>query len=85
MSYQTKDLRLMGGVPGQQIFLYRTDDAKATVAASGYFNDAVEEYNLSVGDIIHVVYAQATARKLTSFVVAAVTSGVATVTETDLA
>jgi hypothetical protein len=52
MSYDSTTLRLMGGVPGQQLFLYRTADAVGTVTASGYFNNAIAEYNLSTGDMI---------------------------------
>jgi len=55
MSFDSTTMRLMGGVPGQQLFLYRTADAIATVSASGYFNNAVEEYNLASGDIILAV------------------------------
>jgi hypothetical protein len=55
MSYDLNTMRLMGGVPGQQLFLYRTADAGATVAAAGYFTPAVEEYNLSSGDVILAV------------------------------
>lgn len=52
MTYATEDMRLMGGVPGQQLFLYRTADSAATVTANDYFNQAVTEYNLDTGDII---------------------------------
>jgi hypothetical protein len=52
MAYTSEDMRLMGGVPGQQLFIYRSEDEIATVVASGYFDDAVEDYNLDTGDII---------------------------------
>lgn len=52
MGYKSEDMRLMGGVPGQQLFLYRSTDAIADVAASGYFNTATHEYNLETGDVI---------------------------------
>lgn len=52
MAYESKDMRLMGGVPGQQLFLYRTTDAVAAVTGSGYFDKAAEEYNLETGDVI---------------------------------
>jgi len=55
MSYDSSTMRLMGGVPGQQLFLYRTPDASGTVDASGYFNSAVAEYTLSSGDLILAV------------------------------
>jgi hypothetical protein len=50
--YISEDMRLMGGVPGQQLFVYRSDDTAATVTAAGYFDQAVEDYNLDTGDII---------------------------------
>lgn len=52
MAYISEDMRLMGGVPGQQLFIYRTEDDAAEVVASGYFDDAVEDYNLDTGDIV---------------------------------
>ncbi|MDP2848348.1 MAG: hypothetical protein Q8O35_09160 [Humidesulfovibrio sp.] len=55
MTYDSTTMRLMGGVPGQQLFLYRTADAVAAVSASGYFNNAIAEYNLSSGDMILTV------------------------------
>ncbi len=50
--YNSEDMRLMGGVPGQQLFIYRSDDDVATIADADYFNDAVEDYNLDTGDIV---------------------------------
>ncbi|OIN99474.1 MAG: hypothetical protein AUJ49_11000 [Desulfovibrionaceae bacterium CG1_02_65_16] len=55
MAYDSSTMRLLGGVPGQQLFLYRTADAIGAVSAGDYFNAAVEEYNLSSGDIILAV------------------------------
>lgn len=52
MSYKSEDMRLFGGVPGQQLFLYRTEDAAAAVGAAGYFSAAVEEYHLETGDVV---------------------------------
>lgn len=52
MAYNCENMRLMGGVPGQQLFLYRTEDDAATATAEGYFDLAVEQYNLSSGDIV---------------------------------
>ena len=52
MAYISEDMRLMGGVPGQQLFIYRTEDDAAEVVASGYFDEAVEDYNLDTGDIV---------------------------------
>ena len=53
--YDSSTMRLLGGVPGQQLFLYRSADSINSIAASGYFNSAVAEYNLSTGDMILVV------------------------------
>ncbi|WP_319469522.1 hypothetical protein [uncultured Pseudodesulfovibrio sp.] len=52
MAYASEDMRLMGGVPGQQLFIYRTSDDVSAVIASGYFDKAAEEYNLDTGDIV---------------------------------
>jgi len=56
MSFDSTTMRLMGGVPGQQLFLYQSADAKATVIASGYFNSAIGDYNMSTSDMILTVY-----------------------------
>jgi hypothetical protein len=77
MSFDSTTMRLMGGVPGQQLFLYRTADAVGTVSASGYFNNAVEEYNLSSGDIILLVTGFGTLSVLDALV-ASVSGGTAT-------
>ncbi len=52
MAYDPTTMRLLGGVPGQQLFLYRTADAANVVSAGGYFNDALAQYNLEGGDVI---------------------------------
>jgi hypothetical protein len=52
MAYNSEEMRLMGGVPGQQLFLYRTKDAVASVTGSGYFDEAAVDYTLDTGDII---------------------------------
>ncbi len=77
MAYTKETLRLMGGVPGQQLFLYRTADAIGAVDDSGYFNDAVDQYNLSTGDVILAVTGYGTANVLDGLV-ATVTEGVVT-------
>ena len=55
MAYTKATLFRVDGTPGQQLFLYRTADAITTVDDSGYFDDAVSDYNLSTGDMILVV------------------------------
>ncbi|MGE4553688.1 MAG: hypothetical protein AB7D57_11285 [Desulfovibrionaceae bacterium] len=77
MSYTSQNLRLIGGVPGQQLFLYRSADAVGTVGASGYFNQAVEHYNLSTGDIVLTVTGFGATCVLDALVVT-VSSGTAT-------
>jgi hypothetical protein len=69
VSYDASTMRLMGGVPGQQLFLYRTPDAIGTVDDNGYFNSAVEEYNLSSGDMILAVTSFGGAQALDALVV----------------
>ena len=84
MAYTTSTMRLMGGVPGQQMFLYRTADALTTVVASGYFDDAYGHYNASTGDVVWVVYAFGGTQKLCGFVLTN-TSGTITTTKMDVA
>lgn len=62
MAYESSKMRLMGGVPGQQLFLYRSEDDAAQVAASGYLDQAVEEYHLCDGDIVIAVTGEAGSR-----------------------
>lgn len=55
MAYDATSMRLIdGGVKGQQLFRYKTTDLISTVVASGYFDDAVDDYNLETGDAIIV-------------------------------
>ena len=78
MAYTSEDMRLMGGVPGQQLFIYRSEDLIATVVASGYFDQAVEDYNLDTGDII-VACTGADMAAAVDLMVATNTAGVVTV------
>ena len=80
MTYDASSMRLMGGVPGQQLFLYRSADAIGLVDDSGYFSKAIEEYNLGAGDIILAVTSASTAPAL-SALVATVSGGVASTTK----
>lgn len=52
MAYTSEDMRLMGGVPGQQLFIYRSEDDILAICGANYFDAAVEDYNLDTGDII---------------------------------
>jgi len=76
--YTSEDMRLMGGVPGQQLFIYRSDDAIETIVASEYFNNAVEDYNLDSGDII-IACSGATMADAINLLVATNTAGAVTV------
>ncbi|QJB56203.1 hypothetical protein [Pseudodesulfovibrio sp. zrk46] len=76
--YQADDMRLMGGVPGQQLFTYRSSELIADITVSGYFDQAVEDYNLDTGDII-IVCSGATKADAIDLLVATNTSGAVTV------
>ncbi|MDD3313647.1 hypothetical protein [Pseudodesulfovibrio sp.] len=78
MAYKSEDMRLMGGVPGQQLFIYRSEDLVATIAASGYFDQAVEDYNLDTGDIV-VACSGASMAAAVDLMVATNTAGTVTV------
>jgi hypothetical protein len=52
MAYDKANLRLVGGYPGDNLYIYSTPDAIADVTASDYFGDAETDYNLTAGDII---------------------------------
>jgi hypothetical protein len=80
MSYDASTLRLMGGVPGQQLFLYRSADAVGTIDDPGYFNKALADYNLSAGDILLCVSSADTSPALCALVVT-VSSGTASTTK----
>jgi len=79
VSYDASTMRLMGGVPGQQLFLYRTPDAIGTVDDAGYFDAAVDEYNLSTGDMVLAVTSFGGVQALSALVVG-VAAGQASVT-----
>ncbi|QGY39667.1 hypothetical protein GM415_05895 [Pseudodesulfovibrio cashew] len=78
MAYISEDMRLMGGVPGQQLFIYRTEDLTADITASGYFDEAVEDYNLDTGDIV-IACTGATKADAVDLLVATNTAGTVTV------
>ncbi|MFH1913568.1 MAG: hypothetical protein ABIK45_04775 [Pseudomonadota bacterium] len=76
--YQSEDMRLMGGVPGQQLFVYRSVDDAVAVTAEGYFDQAAEDYNLDTGDIIIACSGPTRANAIT-LLVATNTAGTVTV------
>lgn len=57
MAYSASTFRRISGVPGQQLFLYRTADAETATDDQDYFLAAKTDYNLTTGDIILNVYA----------------------------
>jgi hypothetical protein len=59
---------------------YQSADSKATMVASGYFDDAALKNGLQVNDIIHAVGAIGGTETLTVIHVEANTAGVITVT-----
>jgi len=64
-------------------FSYTTPDAKATVVASGYFNDAAATLGLKKGDIIWSVDANAGTETFTTIFIDAISAaGVVTVLST---
>jgi hypothetical protein len=74
MAYNRKN---MGGNVGAgsdtaKLYVYKTDDAKATVIASGYFNDAKDV--LKKGDMIFATHDAAGTVK-TSFLTVATNNG----------
>lgn len=56
MAFVTADLNNITGMPpGQAHYVYVSDtDDRATVAASGYFNNTDDDQNLAADDLIHV-------------------------------
>ena len=57
MAYSASAFRKIDGVPGQCLYSYTTADLQSVVAASGYFDTAVDDYGLTTGDIVYIVYA----------------------------
>lgn len=81
MAYTASTMRLIGGVPGQQVFMYRSTDAETSTDDTDYFLAAKADYNLTTGDIILCVYSYGGSMGLRGYVVTAST----TVTVTDMA
>lgn len=81
MAFSSSTMRLIGGIPGQQLFMYRTADAETSTDDSDYFLNAKTQNNLSTGDIILNVYAFGGSMGLRGYVVTSSTA----VTVTDMA
>ena len=46
MAYAAAGLHRIGGASGAALWMYRTEDAIATINSSGYFNDAANMLNI---------------------------------------
>lgn len=55
MAYSKSTMRRIEGPPGQALYTYKTADNITVVDDSGYFDDAVDDYNLETGDMILAV------------------------------
>jgi len=55
MAYTPGNLALVSSVNGFGLYRYDTTDTATNVGSSGYFNNADDELNLAVGDIVEVV------------------------------
>ena len=78
MAYSAANLRRIEGVPGNATYKYFTTDFLSVVVASGYFDDAVDDYNLDTGDAIIATTGAAGAAAV-DLLVATNTSGTVTV------
>jgi len=75
MGYLAANMRRIEGIPGQSLYHYQSTDALSVVSASGYFDDAVDEYGLGTGDVVLVTAGSAKTEEIALFV-ATVTAGV---------
>ena len=55
MAYDGSNLALISSVNGYGFYRYDTMDAHATVDGATYFNNADDDLNFEIGDIIYVV------------------------------
>lgn len=74
MSMNSKNLSVLAYANGFTLWHYKTADAKATVSASGYFNDVANIFN--VGDLIVASQSINGTMETTIFVVSSVEAGV---------
>jgi len=80
MAYAAADLQTISGGTEQRLHVYNSADAIATVAASGYFNNATD--NLNQFDLILVVGSTGGTATVDMLVVTSAT-GAGTVTTTN--
>ena len=76
MAFTKANLTLVGGNASVQLWNYYTADAQATVVASAYFNDMIDDMN--VGDIIIVTYLGGGSSGSSELIVTSVTTNVTT-------
>ena len=74
MSMNSKNLSVLAYANGFTLWHYKTADAKTTVAASGYFNDVANIFN--VGDLIVASMAITGTMETKIYVVSSIESGV---------
>ena len=55
MAVDAEQLTLISNVNGYGLYRYDTLDTHATVDTAGYFNNADDDLNLAVGDLIDVI------------------------------
>ncbi|MBR1545112.1 MAG: hypothetical protein IJ638_04170 [Alphaproteobacteria bacterium] len=77
MSMNSKNLSVLAYANGFTLWHYKTEDAKATVLVSGYFNDVANIFN--VGDLIVVSSSINDTMETNIFVVSGIASGVVSV------
>ncbi|MBG0776979.1 MAG: hypothetical protein H0S85_11180 [Desulfovibrionaceae bacterium] len=78
MTYDPASMSRIEGVPGKALYRYSTTDALSAVTASGYFDDAVTQYNLATGDAVLATTGAASAAAV-ALLVATNTAGTVTV------
>ncbi len=78
MSMNSKNLSVLAYANGFTLWHYKTADAKATVSASGYFNDVANIFN--VGDLIVTSMSITGTMETKIYVVSSIESGVVAIT-----
>ena len=80
MAFTQANLKKIAGGGDQNVFLYNSADAVATIAGSGYFNDATNQ--LKQNDVVIAVGSTGGSRTVDVFVVTSATAAT-TVTTTN--
>ena len=81
MSYttSTSEMTLIAHGSTSQLFHYTTNDNATAVAAANYFDDAIDDVNLTRGDIILAALDMDGTEVLKMYLVSDITSGAVTV------